>query len=151
MVNILYQLELQTILVRDGKSVPRRFRKEYLYNLSKSYLTDWIESLFPSINFDFGDSCKSILNGIFTQKSCDTCGEIVISWAKKTNSWRRFCSNDCRNNDPNIVEMKTSMWTPENKKSGSLARKQHYIENYGVEHNMQIPDVAKKSGDAIKL
>lgn len=150
MDNALYQEVLYNIIVKDGKSVPKRFNEQYFKNLGMDHLLVWIESLYPKNLFDFGDSCKALLNGIFTQKNCDTCGNVVTSWAKKTNSFRRFCSDTCRNNDPNISSMKTSIWTPENKKSGSLARKKHYLEHYGVDHNMKIPEIAKKSGISIK-
>ena len=148
--NIRYQFELREILTKDGRSMPRRYCQEYLNKYGKSHLVKWVESLYPSPQFNFGDSCKAILKDVFKVFPCDTCGCTVTSWAKLTNSWRRFCSNDCRNNDPNISELKKAMWTDENKKSGVESRKVHYMEKYGVEHNMQIPEVAIKSGLAIK-
>ena len=148
--NIAYQSELRELLTKNGKTVPRRFRVGYLTNVGKPYLADWIISIYPECIFDFGDSCKAILNRIFATSECCTCGDIVTSWAKTTNSWRRFCSNECRNNDPNISEMKKAIWTPENIVSAKIARKQFYIDNHGVEHNMQVPEVAIKSGLAIK-
>lgn len=148
--NILFQVELKNLLTFNDRSIPRRFRREYLHNCAKSHLVHWIETIYPAYKFDFGDSCKAILNGIFIPSTCATCDTTITSWAKKTNTWRRFCSDDCRNTDPNISEMKRSIWTPENKKSANVARKQHYMENYGVEHNMQISEVAKKSGESIK-
>ena len=148
--NISYQSELRELLTVNGKSVPRRFRIGYLNTVGKPYLADWIVSIYPECIFDFGDSCKAILNKIFSNSQCETCGDIVTSWAKQTNSWRRFCSDHCRNTNPNISEMKKAIWTPENKISASIARKKHYMEKHRVEHNMQIQEVAIKSGLAIK-
>lgn len=149
--NILYQGEMRDILIQNERSNPRRFHKTYFLNIGKKYLVEWIEAIYPPSKFDFGDSCKAAIYGVFSIAFCGTCGGAITSWAKKTYSWRKFCSDNCRNNDPNLSERNRLIWTPENKKSGVIARKQHYIENYGVEHNMQIPEVAKKSGEAIRL
>lgn len=146
----MYQSELKEILTKNDKSIPRRFRREYFVSLDKKHISDWIDSIYEESKFDFGDACKAVLNGVLAPHSCSTCGKTVISWAKKNNCWRRFCSDSCRNSDPNISEMKKSIWTPENKKSGALAREAYYLDNYGVTHNMQVRVIAEKSGAAIK-
>lgn len=149
--NQQYKIELKEVLTKNGRSMPRRFNKEYLLNNNKYHLVEWIESIYPSFDFEFGDACKALLNGVFYVAYCNTCNCIITSWSKLTNNWRKFCSDNCRNTDPNISEMKKSIWNSENRKSANDARKRHYMEKFGVEHNMQIPEIAKKSGDSIKL